>query len=165
MTNAKPKFTYGDVVRRRSDGRRLVVEHIGQDGYHFEGGTYALIADQDCYTLVEKASGYFRVATTINGAPLDSHTEHGYEDRSDFRAALRSIVDRFGGRIGQNTGERNGFLQLLFKDIPGGGTEHAWIPLYLLTPCPIPEYAIKHDPTPEELLEQELDEAFGFDCQ
>ena len=26
-----------------------------------------------------------------------------------------------------------------------------------------PPYAIRRDPTPEELIERELDEAFGFD--
>ncbi|MBQ8713086.1 MAG: hypothetical protein IJ551_09765 [Prevotella sp.] len=161
MTNVKPKFTYGDVVRRRSDGRRLVVERIGQDGYHFEGGTYALIADQDCYTLVEKASGYFRVAESIDGAPLRQHTEHGYETISDFRTALRSIVSRFGGRTGEMTGERNGFLHMRFRDLPGGIVELAWLPLYLLKPCPMPDHLKEEEPP--DPIEQELDEAFGFD--
>ena len=39
----KPLFTYGDIIRRRSDGRLLTVERIGSDGYHFRGGGYALI--------------------------------------------------------------------------------------------------------------------------
>lgn len=156
-----PRFTYGDVVRRRSDGRRLVVERIGQDGYHFQGGGYALIEDQDCYTLVEKASGYFRVSETIDGAPLADHTSHGYESRADFRQALLALTDRFGGRTGQTTGERNGFLRLLFRDLPGHGTEQAWLPLYLLSPCPMPDYLIP--PPPPDPIEQELDRAFGFD--
>lgn len=159
MTNDKPKFTYGDVVRRRSDGRRLTVERIGQDGYHFQGGGYALIEDQDCYDLEEKASGYFRVSKSIDGAPLDRHTEHGYENKSDFRDALRYIVGRWGGRIGEVRQERNGFLQLHFADMPGKVTEDVWLPLYLLQPCPMPEYL----KSPPDLIEEELDRAFGFD--
>ena len=159
---AKPRFTYGDVVRRRSDGRRLVVERIGQDGYHFRDGTYALIADEDCYTLMEKATGYFLVSRTLEGAPLARHLDHGYEDRREFRDALRLLTDRWGGRTGQMVGERNGFLLLRFRDMPGRAVEDKWLPLFLLSPTDVPEHLRPHDPTPEELLEQELDEAFGF---
>lgn len=158
---SKPLFTYGDIIRRRSDGQLLTVERIGTDGYHFRGGGYALIADQDCYTLVEKATGFFRVAETIDGAPLADHTVHGYEDRNDFRDALRAIVNRWGGRIGERRQERNGFLQLHFADMPGKVTEDVWIPLYLLTPCPKPDYLIL--PSPPDPIEQELDRVFGFD--
>ena len=159
--SAAPRFTYGDIIRRRSDGRLLTVERIGTDGYHFRGGGYALIADQDCYELVEKASGYFRVAETIDGAPLADHTTHGYEDRNDFRDALRAIVNRWGGRIGEKLQERNGFLQLHFADMPGKVTEDIWLPLYLLTPCPMPDYLIP--PSPPDPIEQELDRIFGFE--
>lgn len=156
-----PHFTYGDIIRRKSDGRLFTVERIGTDGYHFRDGGYALIDDQDCYTLVEKASGYFRVAETIDCAPLADHTAHGYEDRSDFRDTLRAIVSRWGGRIGEKRQERNGFLQLHFADMPGKVTEDVWLPLYLLTPCPIPDYLIP-PPTPDP-IEKELDQVFGFD--
>lgn len=158
---SKPVFTYGDIIRRRSDGQLLTVERIGNDGYHFRGGGYALIADQDCYTLVEKATGFFRVAETIDSAPLADHSAHGYEDRNDFRDALRAIVNRWGGRIGERLHERNGFLQLHFADMPGKVTEDVWLPLYLLTPCPRPDYLL---PTPlPDPIEQELDRAFEFD--
>lgn len=157
----KPLFTYGDIIRRRNDGQLLTVERIGTDGYYFRGGGYALIADQDCYSLVEKASGFFHVAETIDGAPLADHTAYGYEDRSDFRDALRAIVNRWGGRIGERRQERNGFLQLHFADMPGKVTEDVWLPLYLLTPCPMPDYLIP--PPPPDPIEQELDRVFGFD--
>ena len=157
----KPKFTYGDIIRRRSDGRLLTVERIGADGYHFRGGGYALIADQDCYELVEKSSGFFLVAKTIDGAPLADHASHGYEDRNDFRDALRAIVGRWGGRIGERRQERNGFLQLHFADMPGKVTEDVWLPLYLLRPCPMPDYLTP--PPPPDPIEQELDRIFGFD--
>ena len=159
-TAMKPIFTYGDVIRRRSDGRLLTVERIGTDGYHFKGSGYALIEDQDCYTLVEKASGFFRVAETIDGAPLAEHTAHGYENKSDFKAALRGIVNRWGGRIGEKRQERNGFLQLHFADMPGKVTEDVWLPLYLLQSCPMPEYLVP--PPPPDPIEEELDRAFGF---
>ena len=147
----KPIFTYGDIIRRRSDGRLLTVERIGSDGYHFQNGGYALIADQDCYELVEKASGFFR----------NDHASHGYEDRSDFRDALRAIVNRWGGRIGERRQERNGFLRLHFADMPGKVTEVVWLPLYLLTPCPMPDY-LTPSPPPDP-IEQELDRIFGFE--
>ena len=132
-----PHFTYGDIIRRKSDGRLFTVERIGTDG------------------------GYFRVAETIDCAPLADHTAHGYEDRSDFRDTLRAIVSRWGGRIGEKRQERNGFLQLHFADMPGKVTEDVWLPLYLLTPCPIPDYLIP-PPTPDP-IEKELDQVFGFD--
>ena len=157
----RPKFTYGDVVRRKSDGRRLMVERIGSDGYHFDDGAYALISDQDCYVLLEAASGYFSVATNTGGAPLNDYLNHGYETRRDFADAIRAIIDRFGGRTGQKVSNRNNFLLMRFDDTPGGTTEEAWLPIYLLTPCPIPEH-LKNEEE-QEPINQELEKAIGFE--
>ena len=154
----KPKFTYGDRIRRKAGGPVETVHDISDTAYYFEGGGFCLREDEDCYRLEEKATGFFRVADTIDGAPLDDYLSHGYENRSDFRDALRKLIDWWGGRIGERVGDRHGFLHLKFRDMPGGG-EEAWLPLYLLQPCPMSDYLREeeHDP-----FEMELDQAFGF---
>ena len=154
------KFTYGDQVRRTAHGPVLTIKDIDATAYHFHDGTFALIDDQDCYTLVHKASGYFRVAKSLDELPLSDHLHHGYETREEFRYALRRLVERWGGRIGQQRDEKNKFLLLAFPDTPGGKPDEAWLPLYMLTPCDQPSWAVKREKNP---LEQELDEAYGFD--
>lgn len=156
----KPNFTYGDRLRRTAHGPVLTIKDITATAYHFDDGTFALIEDQECYRLVEKASGYFQVATSLSGLPLGDYLHNGYETRDEFRTALRRLLDRWAGRIGQNVGEHNKFLLLRFPDTPGGVPDEAWLPLYMLTPCPVPPIAnqIQRDPD-----EEELDRAFGFD--
>lgn len=156
----KAKFTYGDRLRRSAHSRVLTIKDITAVAYHFDDGTFALIEDQDCYMLVEKASGFFRVCSTLDGLPIDDYLYHGYEQRSDFRDALLRLLDYWGGRIGERKDERNKFLLLSFPDTPGGMPDQAWLPLYMLTPCEPSPYARKPERDP---IEQELDEAFGFD--
>lgn len=156
-----PIFTYGDRIRRKTGDRRVhTVADVGDVVYHFTDGTFALIADQDCYEVVEKASGYFLVTRDVTTAPLDDYLHHGYEERYLFADALRKLLDRWGGRTGQHVGTRNGFLLLRFRDNPGGSTEEAWLPLYLLSPTDTPAYLLP--PPPPDPIIVELDEAFGF---
>lgn len=157
---AKPKYTYGDQLRRATGGAVLTVKDVDDMAYHFHDGTFALIDDQDCYRLVRKASGYFRVTRTLDGLPLADCLHHGYETREEFRTALRRLTDRWGGRIGLQSGERNKFLLLRFPDTPGGVPDEAWLPLYMLTPCDPPPIATIPERDPDE---EELDKAFGFD--
>ncbi len=156
----KARYTYGDRLRRATGGPVLTVCDITAAAYHFDDGTFALIDDQDCYRLVEKASGFFRVAGTVDGLPIDRYLYHGYETRDDFATALRRLLDRWGGRIGRHDGERNGFLLLSFPDTPGGIPDEAWLPLYMLTPCDVPPFAIVPHKDPDE---EQLNRAFGFD--
>lgn len=152
-------FTYGDRIRRRRGGPVVAVRDITPTHYELSDGTILLTADADCYTLVERASGYFLVADSIATLPLADHLQHGYEERRDFADALRRLIDRWGGRTGQHVGTRHGFLRLLFRDVPGG-TEECWLPLYMLTPCPMPDYLKTEE---EDPIIKELDDAFGFD--
>lgn len=154
----KPKFTFGDKIRRKAGGPMRTIRDIGQTAYYFEDGTFALRDDEDCYALVKQHSGCFLVDSDLDRAPMDRYVEHGYESRQDFRDALRKIIDYWGGRIGQRVGDRHGFLRLKFRDIPGGG-EEAWIPLYLTRPVPMPDYLKERERDP---IEEELDRAFGF---
>ena len=156
----KPFFTYGDKIRRLTGGPVLTIQDITPTAYHFDNGTFALIEDQECYRLVEKSSGYFHVATSIDGLPVDDYLSHGYETRETFVNALRRLLDRWAGRVGENTGERNGFLLLRFPDTPGGIPDEAWLPLYMLTPCEAPAIVKEQEKDP---FEEELDRAFGFD--
>lgn len=154
------KFTYGDKVRRKSGGPVRIVKRISGEAYDFDDGTFALIEDQDCYVLVERASGYFRVATSIDGALFDNHLQHGYETRSDFQNALSALLDRWAGRTGESLDERNGFLLLRFHDTPGGKPDEAWLPIYLLSPVPLSQ-----DVPPDGIAadaEEEINSAFGF---
>lgn len=155
-----PRYTYGDRIKKNTGGPVRTVSDITANAYHFSDGTFALVDDQDCYRIVEKASGFFRVATSVNGLPLNDYLQHGYETREEFVYALRRLIERWSGRIGERIDERNKFLLLRFPDTPGGIPDEAWLPLYMLTPCGPSPYAKKRKPTPEEI---ELNEAFGFD--
>lgn len=155
----KTKFTFGDRVRRKAGGEIKTIADIGPRAYYFSDGTFALIDDENCYVLHEQHGGYFLVDSDLRRAPLDRYTDHGYETRQDYREALAHIVEWWGGRVGLRVGDRHGFLRLKFRDIPGAG-EEAWLPLYLLTPCPMPEYLKEEERDP---IEEELDRAFGFD--
>lgn len=160
MEGRKLLFTYGDKVRRQSGGPVKTVQDIGPTTYHFSDGTFALLEDQDCYLLVEKASGFFQVCTSMDGLPVDDHLNHGYEVRQDFVLALRRLIDHWGGRVGERVGERNKFLQLRFHDTPGGRPDEAWLPLYMLKAVEKPDY-LQDDKLND--TEEELDQAFGFD--
>lgn len=158
---SRPKYKIGDKLRRQSDGRVCTVKYIGSEAYHFTDGTIGMIADEDRYTLAEKPSGFFRVATDADNAPLGDYLSHGYESRHDFRLALQRLCERWGGREGERCYEQHNFLLLRFYDVPGGGSEAAWLPYYLLTPCPVPDYLQKDEK--QEEINRLLDEAFGFD--
>lgn len=155
----RKKYNIGDRLRRKSDGMVRTVSHIIGDAYHFTDGTIGLIADDDCFTLAEKPSGFFRVADTLDAAPLNDYLCHGYEERSDFRKALQKLCERWGGRYGERCYERHNFLLLRFYDVIGGGSETAWLPYYLLTPCQKPDYLRQ---SPADKVGRLLDKVFGF---
>ena len=104
---------------------------------------------------------FFRVVRDDTHAPLSDHLLHGYESRQDFRAAVRLLVDRWKGRVGECVGGRHGFLLLRFHDTPGGKPDEEWLPRYLLEPAETPEY-MSEQKTADE-TETLLDQAFGFD--
>ena len=45
----------------------------------------------------------YTVVTDLWHMRLPDHLEHGYENRSDFFAALRELSDRWHGRVGDAT--------------------------------------------------------------
>lgn len=103
---------------------------------------------------------FYRVSKDIASAPLRDFLWHGYETRHDFEKALRKLVGRWGGRVGEAIAERSHFLRLRFHDTLGGRPDEAWLPRYLLVKAPIPEYL---NPPPVDPVEEELDRIFGFD--
>lgn len=103
---------------------------------------------------------FYRVATDARSAPLRDYHFHGYDDRWEFYLALRRLVNRWKGRVGECVEERHGFRRLRFYDTAGGSPDEAWIPNYLLTSSEPPEYM--NDST-EDDTEKELNDAFGFD--
>ena len=161
MANAKPIYTYGDQVRNRNGGPVRTIMDVGQTAYYFDDGGFAVIDDQDCYTLVKPSSGFFEVCKTLDGLPLNDHLIHGYESRSDFAAALRHLIDYWGGRSGERVGDRNKFLKLRFHDTPGSRPDEAWLPLYMLKPVDTPDYMLEDDEDDE--MEEELERIFSFD--
>jgi hypothetical protein len=106
---------------------------------------------------------YYTVVTTLRNAPLHEHLQHGYEFKDDFRHALRQLINRWQGRVGECIGESNGFLRLRFHDTPGGRPDEASLPRYLLHEVDSPPYAVHRDASPPDRMERELDEAFWFD--
>ena len=162
MADRKRLFTYGDKVQRKGDGPVRTVQDIGPTAYYFADGTFALVADEDCYTLVEKSSGFFRVAASMDGLPVDDYLQSGYEYREDFIAGLKKLLDYWAGRTGERIDDRNKFLLLRFHDTPGGLPDEAWLPLYMLTPCDAPD-CVTRPAEDRPSKERELDEAFGFD--
>lgn len=145
-----PIFSYGDKIKRKTGGPVHVVKYISDNIYHFTDGTFALVDDQDCYILVEKSSGYFRVAATLEDAPLKEYLYYGYETCSEFSTALRRLVDRWSGRVGESIDVRNKFLLIRFHDTPGGKPDEAWLPCFLLTPESISDQM--DEPTEEDEL-------------
>jgi len=103
---------------------------------------------------------FFRVARNMDRAPLRDHLWWGYEEKSDFRLALRGLLDRWRCRVGECVGERHGLRLLRFHDTPGGRPDEAWLPEFLLEPAPRPDYFDVPAPDPAR---RELEEAFGFD--
>lgn len=104
---------------------------------------------------------FFRVTSDLWHTKLPPHLEQGFETERDFWHALRQLVGRWGGRVGECIDSRHGHLLLRFHDTPGGRPDEAWLPDYLLTAAPMPEY-LRHPEEPDE-TERELDAAFGFD--
>ena len=112
---------------------------------------------------MDKETSYWLVTGDIERAPLRDHLWHGYEEKADFRLALRQLADRWRGRVGEAVAERNGFLRLRFHDTPGGLPDEDWLPRYLLEPAPVPDYILEAERNRPDPIEQELDEAYGFD--
>lgn len=119
---------------------------------------------------------FYRVMKNMDRVPLRDYMDHGYESKRDFYDAVSQLMHRWRGREGEcfeerawhgKEGEaidqRHRALHLRFHDTPGGLPDEAWLPLYLLEPIPTPPWLIPHEPTEEELLQQEIDEAMGFD--
>lgn len=104
---------------------------------------------------------YYTITTTLRNVPLREHLQHGYEFEDDFRRAIRAMIERWRGRVGECIGEKNGFLLLRFHDTPGGIPDEARLPRYILEPCDTPQYDTEDDR--EDEVQQEIDEAFGFD--
>ena len=156
----KPKFSLGDQIRRKTGGAVHIISDIDSTAYHFQDGAFLLINDQDCYVIYEQQSGFFIVDGNIDRAPINRYMDYGYEHRNDFHEALSCLINLWGSRIGERVDSRHGHLLLRFHDTPGGRPDQAWVPLYLLTPCPRPPYMDHSEPDP---IEHDLNAAFGFD--
>ena len=114
---------------------------------------------------------FYRVSRDMERVPVREYLDHGYEDRQDFRNAVRHIIERWGGRTGEEVDrkqhdrefyagdESRCQLRLRFRDAPGRTVEEAWLPMYLLDPVPMPDYLL---PPVIDEEQQELEEAFGF---
>ena len=103
---------------------------------------------------------FFKVSSRAEDAPLRDYLLHGYEERQDFYLAVRQLVERWKGRVGESVGERHGFHLLRFHDTPGGLPDEAWLPSYLLKPTEMPSYLV--EPEPPDEFELEVDRAIGL---
>ena len=105
---------------------------------------------------------FYLVEGDLARAPLRDHLWYGYESGRDFRDALKELRSLWKGRTGECIDRRNGFMHLRFHDTPGGRPDEAWLPGFMLQAVPVPEYILEEEVLPSE-VEQELDEALGFD--
>ena len=105
-------------------------------------------------------SAFYRVLSDLRTTPIGDYMFHGYESEHEFYRAVKRLIDRWADRVGEVVSEQHNFLLLRFHDTPGGRPDEAWLPRYLLAPAPVPDYMQEDEPDP---IEQELDEAFGFD--
>lgn len=108
------------------------------------------------------AVAFYRVVNDIWGLRLPDPLEHGYETEQDFRQALRRLVGRWRGRVGEAVGERHGFFLLRFHDTPGGRPDEAWFPAYILQEVDAPDYMSADQDETDEIT-KELDRIFGFE--
>lgn len=101
----------------------------------------------------------YLVMSDMSQAPLSDHLMHGYESRRDFCSALRKLIDRWHGRVGERIDERHGFLLLRFHDTPGGKPEEAWLPTYLLQ---LIDSQDDSDSDSSDEITAELNSIYGF---
>ena len=112
---------------------------------------------------------FYKVSTDMRRLPIFDHLDHGYESKRDFFNSVEALVAKWGGREGEcveeacfhgKSGEaidkRHRQLRLRFYDTLSRKPDEAWLPLYMLDPCPVPEYARRHEPTPRETLMGEI---------
>jgi hypothetical protein len=104
---------------------------------------------------------FYTITNSMRNVPLRDHLQHGYEFEDAFKRAIRDLMDRWQGRVGECVDEKNGFLLLRFHDTPGGVPDEARLPLYALVECEKPSWLIEEEE--EDEITRELDEAFGFD--
>lgn len=117
----------------------------------------------------------YRVITDLSRAPLRDYLFYGFESEREFRNAMLELLDLWGGRCGEAVSERSWMgsegevidqrhraLRLRFHDTLGGCPDEAWLPLYLLDAADVTDGCRYHDPTSEELVNREIDEALGF---
>ena len=105
---------------------------------------------------------YYLVTGDMRRMPLADHLAHGYEDKWDFYDAVRRLVNRWKGRVGECINERHGFLRLRFNDTPGGKADEDWLPTYMLDPVR-GRGSGPDEKSPSDEVPDELDRAFGFD--
>lgn len=101
---------------------------------------------------------YYLVEDDDSKWPTEQHLEHGYEDEWDYFRAIKRLVNRWKGRVGERIGDRNDFVLLSFPDTPGGKPDLAWLPVFILRRTAEPDFL--KDKNPDEIA---LDQAFGFE--
>jgi len=103
---------------------------------------------------------FFCVCKRYTGCTSD-YLQHGFDTEERYRQALQRLCHRFGGRVGEQTDERNGFIRLRFRDTPDGCPDEVWIPRIILRLTAPPDYLLDTCfNAPQETM---LDEIFGFD--
>lgn len=112
--------------------------------------------------IIDQDRSFYQVKSSTDDAPLRDYLLHGYESRQEFYLAVRKIVLRWRGRIGERIDEKHGFFLLRFHDTPGGKPDEEWIPKYLLIADN--DYARNHIPpvAHQNKLYDVLDDIFGF---
>lgn len=107
-----------------------------------------------------KEKKYYKVTTDTNYKTSD-HLQHGYETEHDYKLALRQLLKRFAGRVGELVDERHDFYRLMFRDTPDGQSVEQWLPAFLLLRAEPPHK--EQTDTRSFICEEGVDDIFGFD--
>lgn len=105
-------------------------------------------------------TAFYRVRTKWAGSTAD-YLHRGFDTEKRYQQALQNLCRRYGGRVGEQTDERNGFIHLRFHDTPDGCPDEAWLPRFLLQLTVRPDYL--REARDRDSMEAELDKIFGFD--
>ena len=100
---------------------------------------------------------FYKVIDKIKSLPRNFH-DYGYETEDQLHTAICRLQEKWKGCSGECVGRKHGFLRLRIRNIYHGHDD-VWFPSILVLATPPPSAKVRR----ETNIEEELDQAFGFD--